>query len=877
MGKMLDELARRLCKAVNDRGIVLWFDPENAYSDVLAAIAAHPLLVGSYMLIHDGSHLAFRYAAEPYLNEGFDGEAGDVPGLIGYIPLPRTETDSALAEIAAIGVIAEPGANHDLNMRLHVVAKAALKSALTPDHLDDVVRKAEKGAFNFADLDKLGGSAGSSALNLVFETSNPVDVALKLLTEPALDPQIVAKDAIPQLLVVLEDTFGFTPAESTNPTALRSALETFLLSGEYLTHLGEAVPIAFASLPRPSDDGQSKRVLDAVGRWRSDARLSASYVIAADRVQERLYIASHPIVDLNLLERIETFRVIDRWRQKAITDLLLAGPESPLLEMIQSYSGSFWVLATPIEERDVRWQLLETIARLEVAATQIEKGLANHPTAENIAVAYTRPDQPWCELDTMQRRLELDFALFTPEPTLNDGGGGTDDLELLVERARSHYRDVANHLSEAFVRGFSQAKHQIEGMLRQRDVYSEVVEPHAKRGKVAFVIVDSLRYEMARELANTTRPGWHAELTPAVGTIPTLTAVCKAALVAGANESLSLELKGTKLVPKLIGVEILDPPARRKRLEQHLGDQVATVDLRELTPMTEKTRTALAKATFVLVTSDEIDQAGENVDNASQAIASVLDDLRRAISTLSRVGREKKHGETPIEQIVVVADHGHVFAGDLTEGQKIEPPGPGAHRRIWIGHGGTTSEAFHRFRAKDVGLAGDLEFATPWNLSAFRSGGGTSYFHGGLSPQELLIPVLTLKRVAVLAARAESAIVWHVSVPKNKITSRSVRIDVTGAATEMLPVPERVRIAVEVRRGNAVLSRMRNASVGIDIEAQVAEIERDPLDHRQLLPAQLGIMLMGDDISNGPVSLHLIDVDGGIELARTTDVPLAVL
>ena len=873
MGKVIDELTRRLRKAVDDRAIVLWFDPEQAYGGALDAIAAHPSLASVHILRHDGSHLAFRYAAEASLHAGFEHDAGNASRLIGYVPLAQAATDWALVEIAALGGVAEPGANHDLNTRLHVVAKAALKSVLTGDHLDDVVKKAEKGAFDLADLDKLGGAGGSGALDLIFETSNPAEIALKLLTEPVLDPLIVSKDGLPQLRFVLESTFGFTIAESTAPAAIRTALETFLLSVDYLARLGSAAPIAFSGLPKPDEDDQTKRVLDLVARWRSDARLQSSYVGVADRVQASLHITDHPIADLAVLDQIETFRTIDHWRQNAVISTLMTGEKSDLLPAITRYLDSFWVAATPVEERDVRWQLLETIARIEGAARQIETGLAGDPTARQIADTYTQAEAPWCELDTMQRRLELKFAHFTPEPRST----GIDDLEVLVERTRGRYRDVANRLADTFVRAFAGEQFQIVGVLKQRDIFSQVVEPLTKSGKVAYVIVDSLRFEMARELAHATRSGWKTELMPAVATIPTLTAICKAALFAAADEPIALDLKGNQLIPKLNGLEIRDPAARRKRLEALLGDRVAIVSLRALTPMGVKTGIELAKASFVLVISDEIDQAGENVDHASQSIDSVLEDLRKATVTLARVGRDKKPGETPIDQIVVVADHGHIFAGELTEGQKIDPPGSGAHRRIWIGTGGTTSDAFLRFKAKDIGLGGNLEFATPWNLSAFRAGGGTSYFHGGLSPQELLIPVLTLKRAAALAAKAESAIAWQIVLPKNQITSRSIRLDVSGTATEMLPLPERIRISAEIRRGEEVLSKMRTASVRIDVDSQVAEMDRDPLDLRRLIPAQIGLVLTGDDISPGPVSLHLIEVDTGIELARTSDIPLSVM
>jgi len=65
----------------------------------------------------------------------------------------------------------------------------------------------------------------------------------------------------------------------------------------------------------------------------------------------------------------------------------------------------------------------------------------------------------------------------------------------------------------------------------------------------------------------------------------------------------------------------------------------------------------------------------------------VLNDLRRGVRVLFNMG---------IEYIVLAADHGHLFAEELTEDMKVDSPGgetADLHRRVWVGHGGNADDA----------------------------------------------------------------------------------------------------------------------------------------------------------------------------------------
>ncbi len=144
---------------------------------------------------------------------------------------------------------------------------------------------------------------------------------------------------------------------------------------------------------------------------------------------------------------------------------------------------------------------------------------------------------------------------------------------------------------------------------------------------------------------------------------------------------------------------------------------------------------------MVLVTSQEIDELCE-ADNIAQArfqMDGVLGHLRRGVRVLSDLG---------IKTIVLAADHGHLFADEVGEDMKIEAPGgqtEDLHRRVWVGIGGNSEPSYLRTPLKSLGVDSDLDLATPWTFACFKSkGGARAYFHGGLSPQELIVPVVVM-------------------------------------------------------------------------------------------------------------------------------------
>ena len=136
----------------------------------------------------------------------------------------------------------------------------------------------------------------------------------------------------------------------------------------------------------------------------------------------------------------------------------------------------------------------------------------------------------------------------------------------------------------------------------------------------------------------------------------------------------------------------------------------------------KKVKEGIQTAELILITSQEIDELGE-ADNMAQArlqIDGVLSHLRRGVRVLA------DHG---IKSIVLVADHGHLFADEIGDDMKIESPGgkvEDMHRRVWVGVGGNSEPSYLRTSLASLGVDSEFDIATPWTFAVFKSKGGVA-------------------------------------------------------------------------------------------------------------------------------------------------------
>ena len=263
-------------------------------------------------------------------------------------------------------------------------------------------------------------------------------------------------------------------------------------------------------------------VLARTWRLRRDAR--DSYIAAARRVEQEFALAQCPIA-YPALSAVETFPCLERALIRHVETALIGGATPEWLELAQARLSRFWSEVVPSIQ--AHWALVATATEVLLEADRVAKALKYAPTTVPALVeAYADGDAPWCLLDTHHRHMETRWANFEP-----DLGETQASLEKLILKAEQRHTEVGSNLAKRFVTLFAKAKHPINGLRRQVQIYETEVKPRLGKGKIAYVWADALRYEMARELCEILKRDFDLTLAPALGTIPTITEVGMAAVL----------------------------------------------------------------------------------------------------------------------------------------------------------------------------------------------------------------------------------------------------------------------------------------------------------------------------------------------------------
>ncbi len=850
--KVSDYLRNLIKKQVNDHVIVVWYDPEGYYKEFVMSLE----LPGTPLERYDGSFFALRHRIDPFI-------AGPDPRrLIVYVPLDRSQTHNALIEVEAAGVAVYPGAQpRQLNTRPSVVAKGALRGHLGDRELASIEKQVEAGKLSLADLDRIGAGAETprGLISLIFGTSSPHEVALRFLSNEQYDEEILKKDAMSELSVILQAEFELALLEGEPPKDLRHRLARHVLATEFLESLQGNIPEQLASV-RIATMAASKNACSALARtWRLRRDLRESYVSCASHAARDLGISRLNLA-IDQIRDSETFLEVERALLNQVEEALSQESRTDLVEAAHQHQSGFWAEQPDIQ---ARWSLIAVAGQLLLEADRVEKDIRLSPdSARAVFDSYTAGERPWLLLDTYYRNMEKRYHNLDQEIG--------DSLERLIIRAKERYMAAASKMAERFLRLYQRDSFRITGVLRQVEIFEKIVKPALEEGKTAYIWADALRFEMARELLQIMSSEFHGEITPALAAAPTITEIGMAALLPRSSSGAIVQVDESKLALEIEGEVIRNRDERVKFLQNKTTSKFFEGSLDKLLPKPSvPISKAIQDADLVLITSQEIDDLCER-DNPSLArtfMNDLLSRLQKALRNLSRLG---------IKKIVVASDHGYLFGDELGIDMKINPPGGDTadlHRRVWIGRGGASDPAYLRAKVSDFGLGGDLELATPWSFACFNAKSRSmSYFHGGLSPQELIIPVLTLIPKGE-KKKAGGNIAWSLDYGGRKLTTRYFSVNVSGKERQSISDSEPPKIKLEIREDGTCISKAVSASYGFEDATGVVEMRKA---NWAIEPNTITLSIVKDP-SKKIVSLHLLDAATDVELAPSKEIEVAIL
>jgi len=616
---------------------------------------------------------------------------------------------------------------------------------------------------------------------------------------------------------------------------------------------------AFSSIQIPKRPDQIDKIRHLCQIWRNRADLREAYIETAGTVEKEVGLSK---IDLSakVITELDTFPCIENKLLLSAERSILGGKPEVALNLAERRAQSFWSLQDHLQQ--LRWILIENSSQTLILGKMVRSELKRgKKSPEEMISCYIEGSTPWHAVDTCYRRLERQYSSFDL-----DLRGEHDELEKVISHVRQDYTRTVEQSVEVFTKAVEQAGLRIEGYTAQTEVFGKFVKPLLGRDKkTAYILVDALRYEMAKELIDGLSEEFEAELLPCVGQLPTLTSVGMAALMPGAEAAIELsDVSGAKPVVRLGSVILRDRSARVKYFEDSVEANVVTCKLNELIKPTKKRQTEIQAASVVLVTSQEIDRWGENPDVEEEArlfMEEMLDRLRRVTRRLAAMG---------VEQIVVTADHGHLFGETIESGMKMDPPGGHTaelHRRVWIGKGGKSAEGYLRVSAADLGLKGDLEFSFPRSLACFKTKGASmAYFHGGISLQEMIIPIILMRAKKTKPYAPEMAGVT-LTMDKSKVTTRFFSITATYYVVGLLGADE-IRVIMSVKADRKEVGFAAVAAYGFEESTKEIVLQKDR-------PNAVTLMLSDvKDISS--VSVHVMDAISQVELKRLEHIPVQI-
>jgi hypothetical protein len=860
MGVVSEHLVSLIAKQVEERSLVVWYDPGADYRAVAETMTVPDATVARY----DGSFLKLRRDIDHLLN------GLEPPRLVVYVPADQSQTQHALVELEGAGVVMQPGQQPpNRNTRLSIVARNALKNVIGEDNAAEVERQVEAGKLTLADVDALGTKGQDitkGVVSIIFGTGNPQDVALGFLASDRLDSEIEKKSATPELRDLVHLHFGLALSDKSTLPEIRERLARHVLLTDLANGLGDKLPSSLASVKVADTPAAQDSCIRLARSWRLRRDVRESYVAASQKVEEEFALAQVAF-DVEKIVGVETFLAVEQALLRHVEKALFQKATEELLALAKSRLASFWSEAMPSIQ--AHWALIAAANEVLLEADRVEKSLTKAPsTVPALVKAYAEGDLPWCLLDSHHRHMESRWYNFDP-------GQDYESLEKLIKKAEQRYTHVGSELAKLFVGQVHKAKLPAKGVVRQVELFESEVRPRAKESRTAYVWVDALRFEMARELAEVLKDDFDLSLRPALATMPTITEIGMASLLPKASQSAKVVSVGSgKLGLEIAGTVIKERKDRIAFLKAHAGVPVFDAKLDDLLPKpAKKVRDGIQNAQLVLITSQEIDELCEqdNIPQARRQMDGVLNDLRRGVRVLADLG---------VKSIVLVADHGHLFGEEIGEDMKIEAPGGDTkdlHRRVWVGIGGNTEPSYLRTSLASLGVESEFDIATPWTFACFKSkGGAKAYFHGGLSPQELIIPVLAMTPKAQKKVGLPGSIDWTLLTGAKKLTTRFFSVQITGVGTGLFEF-EPPKVRVELRSKGKSISAPVSASYGYEEATGDVTLKLSETDNKKIEPNTVTVMVtLDEEAPPKTVGLVLLDATTGAELATLDRIEVAV-
>ena len=604
-----------------------------------------------------------------------------------------------------------------------------------------------------------------------------VDGVADLSAQPKAWQDIAVNDLTPAFWDLVQTQLGYFDATP----SLRDLLLRILVT-DFCRGLQGDAPRQLAHFVLP-DRTLAANASVFVGRWRSDIAQFGNYNALAQAVAHELDLVSllsnqsaEQLVECMTFEDIE-LRVVQDLKTRIVAG---AGANMDVVRTLMARRrDGHW--ANPLlASANERTRALAACYDALTAAADFFSLKATHAAGFSFADAGTAFVQYRDELfrfDQLYRHFHT--AADAVEPA---GWAVLHELRETIEGAYSGWfmPQLSTACSKVMEGPHGLLTHwKLPEVTPQQLFYERKVLPLFEGGvkRVYVLISDAFRFEVAQELVQHTnsKSRFKASLDSMLGVLPSYTALGMAALLP--HQTLAYK-ESANLDVLADGHTVATLEQRNDHLKSFGGIAVKAEDLMALGK--NEGREMVRDQRLIYVYHDRIDMTGDKQASETKTFEAAAQTVQELSSVLGFI-INSLNGST----VLVTADHGFIYqesALDASDKSTLDDKPAGtlkAKKRYLIGRDlGATSKAWSGNTAVTAGTTpdGSLDFWVPKGASRFHFAGGARFVHGSAMPQEVVVPVITVR-----VSEAESAKTKYVSVSllgtANKVVTNTQRFE----------------------------------------------------------------------------------------------------
>lgn len=742
---------------LKQNGVLVVYDPDQRYQVLCLGLQNENIRV----IDASESSITSRTVALEALSE-FGLPNPKIEGILVYVPAkaPVNDEEKQRDPFAIYGACGSVFPEGDGDEYLSLCLKARADYATE-------IRRIFKDNPNpgFEVIDAIGGGAGWPNLRAMLNVESAREILFAILApiseqqETLKNQTIWISEAVPLFLSTLGLNLK-TKIKSWN--AVAEELWRFLLFSEFVFDLPTDLPAALSNVPCAPHE--ALHLVEDLCDWlRNDRRTQAFYIERAEGIEHELNLAA-------ICQKIDDFGVRDTFpfEERACfnqaVDALKRDNVDKLRSILNRHEQSVWVSRG---ENQAQWALLQSASSLVQACDDADHQLSEHTRSMESLVSYYANSLR--EVDRMQREFEQAAG------DLLDSGGAAIEV---IHQSRSVYRKLMDKVHAVFIRHLENSGWPISGFLTNSDVFDKLAAPQLLESgrRVAYFMIDAMRYELGVELSKQLDEVGQVEVQVACAQIPTITPVGMASLLPGNSQSLNLLNQDNQLKVLLDDQPLASVSQRMDVFRKRYGQRFAEIELvrfvREI-PKIENT------VELLIIRSNDMDNDFEsNPEAAPGLISRTFQKIRSAIYKLRDMG---------FQDVIICTDHGFFLNTAMEPGDVCRKPSGkwiNVHERTLLGDGvGDTANLV--LLAEKLGIQGGFnQVCVPRAMVAYRA--GQWYFHGGVSLQEAIVPVISIRvRAAETGISSKLSVSINYKRGSKKITTRLPVIEIEASASDL--------------------------------------------------------------------------------------------